>query len=92
MEYKLNKIDTDLRQRVNDAVKEGRVHSTKNIAVNKDKKEEKKEKKNYNFKSYSKDKKIVVNAVKSENIEVDAFKEDVKENDSFRGSYIDVKK
>ena len=40
MEYKLNKIDTELRQLVNDATKEGKVHGNKETyKVNKDKKE-----------------------------------------------------
>lgn len=36
MEYRLNKIDTDLRQKINDATKEGKVHSKKDIKIYKD--------------------------------------------------------
>lgn len=92
MEYRLNKIDTDLRQRINDAAREGKVHGTKNAAVNKDKKEEKKEKKDYKLERYSNSKKLLIDVVKSENIEIEAFKEDTDIQERIKGSYIDIKK
>ncbi|WP_242845749.1 hypothetical protein [Clostridium novyi] len=40
MEYRLNKVDYELQQLVNDATKEGRVHGNKETyKVDKDKKE-----------------------------------------------------
>ncbi|MCM8710959.1 hypothetical protein M2651_07960 [Clostridium sp. SYSU_GA19001] len=80
MEYRLNKIDTDLRQKINESTKEGKVHGTKNISINKDKKEEKKEKKDYSLKRYKATQKFSVEAVKT-----------VVQNSS-KGSFIDVKK
>jgi broad specificity polyphosphatase/5'/3'-nucleotidase SurE len=91
MEYRLNKIDTDLRQKINDAAREGLVHGTKNVAINKDKQEEKK-KKDYKLKHYDKNKKLVVDAVKAENVEINAFKEKVEINENSKGVYLDVKK
>lgn len=92
MEYRLNKIDTDLRQKINDAAKEGKVHGTKNVAINRDKKEEKKEKKDHKLERYSKSKKLLVDVVKTENIEIDAFKEKTDIQERIIGSYIDIKK
>ncbi len=36
MEFKLNKIDTDIRKKMQEERKSGKVHSSKNINVNKD--------------------------------------------------------
>ena len=92
MEYRLNKIDTDLRQKINNATREGLVHGKKNIAINKDKQEEKKENKGYKLEHYDKNKKLVVDAVKAENVEIDAFKEKVEANEYSKGVNLDVKK
>lgn len=92
MEFRLNKIDTDLRQKINDNTKEGQVHAAQNISVNKDKKEEEKQKRNYKMERYNYSKKLVVDAVKVTNIEIEAFKENVDMQSEDKGSYIDVKK
>lgn len=92
MEYRLNKIDTDLRQKINNATREGLVHGTKNIEVNKDKPHEKKQKKNYKLEHYDKNKKLIVEAIKTENIDVDAFKEKIETEEGSKGVYLDVKK
>lgn len=41
MEFKLNKIDTDIRKKIQEETKEDKVHSGKGINVNKDLKDEK---------------------------------------------------
>ncbi|MBL4938007.1 hypothetical protein JK636_20050 [Clostridium sp. YIM B02515] len=89
MEYILNKIDTDLRQKINDAAKEGLIHGTKNIEINKDKQ---KEKKDYNPERYDNHKKIIVDAVKAEKIEIDATNENVEYDEASKGVYLDTKK
>lgn len=91
MEYRLNKIDTDLRQKLNDAAREGLVHGTKNVAINKDKREEKK-KKDYKLNQNHKIKTLVVEAVKSESVKINAFKEKVEADEASKGGYLDVKK
>jgi broad specificity polyphosphatase/5'/3'-nucleotidase SurE len=83
MEYRLNKIDPDLRQKINDAAREGKVHGTKNIAINKDKQQEKKKNKDYKLEQYNKNNKLVVDAVKAESIET---------HEDSKGVYLDVKK
>lgn len=92
MEYRLNKIDTDLRQKINDASREGLVHGTKNIQINKDKQQEKRDNKNKKLKPYSKENKIEIEAVKTENIQVEGFKEKVSAEDSSKGYFLDIKK
>lgn len=90
MEYRLNKIDTDLRQKINDAAKEGIVHSTKNILVNKDKQQEKNKHPilEYNVKN----EKIIVDAVKVDKVEVDIFKDKTDVDYIAKGIYLDIKK
>ena len=46
MEFRLNKIDTDLRQKINDQTREGKVHTKKGISIDKHKYEERREQKN----------------------------------------------
>lgn len=41
MEFKLNKVDTELRQRINEERSEDKIHNKKGININKDKNEEK---------------------------------------------------
>lgn len=92
MEYILNKIDPNLRQKVNDASKEGVVHGTKSILINKDKQQEPKKKKDYKLQKYSNEKKLLVDAVKTEKVEIDAFKENTDSKNDSKGIYLDVKK
>ncbi|NOV91293.1 hypothetical protein [Clostridium saccharobutylicum] len=41
MEFKLNKIDTDIRLKMQEEIKDDKVHAGKSISVKKDIKEEK---------------------------------------------------
>ena len=103
VEFRLNKIDTNLRQLVNDATKEGKVHSKQAITVNKDKdqekgQEEKKKEKNskekFNLSKYSGiGRKIIVEAVKIENVEVEATKDEAAASENtYKGRFIDFRK
>jgi hypothetical protein len=92
MEYRLNKIDKDLRQKINDDTREGLVHGTKNITINKDKQKEEKKHRNYKLEHYDKNKKLMIDAIKTENVEIDAFKEKVEAEEGSKGVYLDVKK
>lgn len=101
MEYKLNKIDIELRQMVNDAAKVGKVHGSKGTSkISKDKKEKnkpknKQQKKKDNKKLSEKttkntNEKILVDVEKTNEIEIDAFKE--KEENSVHGRFLDTKR
>lgn len=90
MEFRLNKIDTDLRQKVNDITKPGVVHSKTNILINKDNNKEKSKEPVYKLKKYNKNK-IIIDAEKLENVEVNAFKQNPEESNVSEGQFIDVK-
>jgi abortive infection bacteriophage resistance protein len=94
MEFRLNKIDTELRQVVNEATKEGKVHGNKEVStINKDGRQNKQDDKN-NFKKQldeKKEKKIVVEAVKTKEIDIEASKEDSIPNLTF-GRFLDTKR
>lgn len=88
MEFRLNKIDTSLRQKINDATKEGKVHGKSDVKVDKDKNREEKQK--FDLKKYGKqiDNKITVSAIKDDQ----NSKCDVITNDNSKGKLIDVRK
>lgn len=92
MEFRLNKIDTDLRQKVNDATKSGIIHSKRSLQVNKDKKERNFKETYYKLQKYNKNKKLVVDAEKIDNIEIDGFKENIEDDDNTQGIFLDVKR
>jgi hypothetical protein len=101
MEYRLNKIDLDIRQDINNETREGKVHSKKGIKVGKDKSEDRRGKKEqqeklkekFNLSKYVKSGKITVDAVKVENIAIQATKEDGQHSkDDNRGLFIDARK
>lgn len=103
MEYKLNKIDTDIRNTINEQTKEGKIHSKQSVEINseglkgsnhrsKDKHKEKK-KEPFNISKYVKgNKTIEVKAYKSDSIEVDAEKEENKNKGSGKGLFIDIRR
>ncbi|WP_196247194.1 hypothetical protein [Clostridium novyi] len=94
MEYRLNKVDYELQQLVNNATKDGKVHGNKETnKVNKDKKERNKKQYSDHLKkelSKQKKKKIIVDAMKVENVKVDAFRERDSKNLS-QGRFLDTK-
>lgn len=97
MEFKLNQIDVELRQQVHDTTSDGKIHTKQGIVIGKEKREKNSDSQSnkYSILKYNnKVKKIVINASKSEIIEVDAFKESFVDNDKdvLSGSFIDIRK
>ncbi|GFP77118.1 hypothetical protein [Clostridium fungisolvens] len=101
MEFKLNKIDTDLRHKLEEQTRDGKVHSKDGIKIEtqsdsykyRDKNQKKKKDKHKeSFQEVIKEQKVVtVDGYKPETLEVEVTKEkDSKEN--YRGIFIDVKK
>ncbi|NEZ48422.1 hypothetical protein FDB54_01945 [Clostridium botulinum] len=94
LEYRLNKVDYELQQLVNNATKDGKVHGNKETnKVNKDKKERNKKQYRDHLKKEllkQKKKKIIVDAMKVENVKVDAFRERDSKNLS-QGRFLDTK-
>lgn len=97
MEFRLNKIDTEIRQVVNDATKDGKVHGNKDLTkINKDRKKGKREENQEEFKKKlenikKKDTTFEVQAVKVENIKVDASI-DKDAVDLSQGRFLDTKR
>ncbi|EJP6470968.1 hypothetical protein FDG09_08305 [Clostridium sporogenes] len=99
MEFRLNKIDLELRDKIKEQTKEGKVHSKQNITINKQDRNNnskdrgfyeqlKKQRKNNN-------KNIKIKAVKyvnGENLNIEATKEEIEGKTTIVGTIIDTKK
>ncbi|MBX4265165.1 hypothetical protein [Clostridium estertheticum] len=96
MEFKLNKIDVEIRQRVKDTTKSGVVHRKGSIAVNKDRNPKNNSETYEEFKGkiskYNKEHKITVGAYKNEQYDVQVFKETLEKEQKIIGNFIDTKK
>lgn len=96
MEYKLNKIDIDVRQSINSETREGKIHSKKGISVNKDKNRDNKDGQSKEFKlpqSTKNGKYIVIEAEKKNDIKIDATIEDKEfKKVTSTGVFIDERK
>jgi len=91
MEFKLNKIDPDLRRQVNDAAKAGKVHGANhNLSVNKDKNDES-SKQNFD-KNQENNERILIKAEKKQDIEIDVFSEKETTDTTRKGKFLDVRK
>lgn len=102
MEFRLNKIDTEIRAKLKDKLKDGQVHTKEGVTLyTKNQKQKWKENfnqnkgnKENNFKEMlEKDKKTVtIDAYRAENIKVEATKEETNKPLKNTGEYIDVRK
>lgn len=96
MEFKLNKIDVELRQRVKDTTKSGVIHRKNSIMINKDRNSKDNSKTYEEFtkkvKKYNKKHKITVNAFKDNQYDVEVFKETLEKEQNKIGNFIDTKK
>lgn len=92
MEFKLNKIDTDLRNKINEAAKEGKVHTKdRKLNINKDKDSQGEKQKFYLSSKKKQENKFSVEAVKSENINIEAFAEEDEKDNNVKGRFLDKK-
>ena len=96
MNFLLNKIDTDIRRKIYEKTKDGKVHRKSTISINKDSEKQKKK----FFKEYVKEESmkkgkekitIDVSKVKEPTISLKAEKEE-NINLLGRGTFLDVKK
>lgn len=96
MEFKLNKIDIEIRQRVKDTTKSGVIHRKESISINKDRNPKGNSKSYEEFKDkllkYKKNQKITVGAFKNEQYEIEVFKENLEKEQRSIGNFIDTKK
>lgn len=99
MEYRLNKIEPEVRQRVKETTSTGKVHTKSGITINKDSKN-KKHDNGENFSSQlekQRDKnknKFSVEAMKVDEVEISAYKEELEDVDKYqiKGHILDVRK
>lgn len=98
MEYRLNKIDMELRERINEATSEKKIHrknEIQGISNNNEKNHNGEKKKKFVLPDKDfKDNKILITAEKNEkiSIDVDAFRDNCNVLDPDRGSFLDVRK
>ena len=96
MEFKLNKIDVEIRKRVKDTTRSGVVHRKNEISVNKDRdpRDNSRNFEEYSGKlsKYKKNHKITVGAYKNNQYDVEVFKEALEKEQKIMGNFIDTKK
>ena len=93
MEFKLNKIDTDIRKKMQEEIKEDKVHSGKGISIKKDIKDEKSEDEN-NCKEDDEKRFITVDVIKNsdENVDVEVEKIEKLNGENSKGRILDITK
>ena len=92
MNFLLNKIDTDLRRKVYERTRDGKIHRKEKIAIYKDiEKEQKKTFEDY-IKEDSNKGKIIIEATKNIEPDIEIKAEKEERNISSYGSFLDVKK
>ncbi|WP_160687323.1 hypothetical protein [Clostridium sp. C2-6-12] len=97
MEYRLNKIDTDIRKRMQEQIKSDKIHENKKVSIKKDLKEDENKNKGENKKNTKnqEDKRFyTIDGVKYEEnvMEIEVQKEQVLDEENYRGIKLDVKK
>ena len=96
MEFKLNKIDVEIRQRVKDTTKSGVIHRKEEISINKDRNPKDNSKSYEKFKDkllkYKKSHKITISAFKNSQYDIEVFKEALEKEQKIMGNFIDTKK
>lgn len=94
MEFKLNKIDTDIRKRMQEETKEDKVHSGKSISVKKDIKDDRHKEMKNSDKEENKKRYITIDGVRCNNKDISIKVEKVEEinNENSKGRILDKKK
>ncbi|MDU4800947.1 MAG: hypothetical protein E6X81_08095 [Clostridium butyricum] len=94
MEFKLNKIDTDIRKKMQEDIKDDKVHSGKGVTIKKDIKDEKYEEMQDSNDEEIKKRYITIDGVKDnyKNIDINVEKvEEINEENS-KGRILDTTK
>jgi len=98
MEFRLNKIDPEVRERVKEITRPGKIHTKTNIFINKDTKKNKEDnqaefEEELKRQKKKEKKKLLVQAVKVEEVQIPVYKEaDTSSDDESRGHFLDVRK
>ena len=94
MEFKLNKIDTDIRKKIQEEIKEDKVHSGKSMSVKKDIKDERHEEKKDFDDEESEKRYITIDGLRynNQNISIKAEKVEEINGENSKGRILDKKK
>lgn len=96
MEFKLNKIDTDIRRKMQEKTRDGKVHGNNAITIKKDLKEDKKDRINDKRDKDSKSNKsfFSVDGIRYEEktLNIEAEKVEFLDEEKLKGHRLDVKK
>jgi hypothetical protein len=100
VEFRLNKVDPEVRQRVKETTSANKIHNKREIFVNSDSKDKEKNKQGnfetelIKYKQGKNKKKIMIQATKTEEVEIRAIKEEgqILSKDDKKGTILDVKK
>jgi hypothetical protein len=94
LEFKLNKIDTDIRKKMQEEIKEDKVHSGKSISIKKDIKDERHEEIKNLDEEESEKRYITIDGVKYNNKNISVKVEKIEEinNENSKGRILDKKK
>lgn len=95
MEFKLNKVDTDIRKKMKEEIKEDKVHSSKSISVKKDiKKDERHKERKDSAEEQSEKRYITIDGVRYNNKNISIKVEKVEEinDENSKGRILDKKK
>lgn len=94
MEFKLNKIDTDIRKNMQEEIKEDKVHSGKSISIKKDVKDETQNEIKKNEDKEYKKRYITIEGVKDnhKNIDINVEKVEKVDESNSKGRILDTTK
>lgn len=97
MEFRLNKIDTDIRKKMQEQIKSDKIHANEKTSIKKDLKQDDNKNENNNT-EYSKSqitkRFYTINGVKYEEevLEIEAEKSGFIDKENYKGIKLDVKK
>ncbi|NOW89434.1 hypothetical protein OD350_18650 [Clostridium beijerinckii] len=96
MEFRLNKIDTDIRKKMQEKIKTDKIHENEKISVRKDITEDKHKGKSSDKENDTKKAKkrfYTVDGIKYKGVlEIEAQKEQFLDKENYKGIKLDVKK
>lgn len=94
MEFKLNKIDTDIRKKMQEETKDDKVHSSESISVKKDIKDERQQQMKSLYEEEHEKRYITIDGTKYNNKNIDINAEKVEEinGENSKGRILDTTK
>jgi hypothetical protein len=94
MEYKLNRIDTELREMIKEVTIEGKIHHKTGNEISNDKKQDNDKRKFNQYKKSLRKGNITITAVKQDNatVEIEAINEDIDTKQMIKGNFLDIRK